>query len=112
MCGHQTDYTRDESDCSSGLAAEVVEHRGYSTIGAPQRHYLLQPALVTPTGVCTGVVVIAGSKGTYVYPGNSAGEISDYKPVGTAPVGTSGKVLLTVMGYRIATTEMDLLDLV
>jgi len=112
MCGQRTEFTREESDCSSGLAAEVVEHRGYSPIGAPQRHFLLQPALVTPVGVCTGVVVIAGSKGTYVCPANSDGTVSDFKPVGTAPAGTSGKVLLTVMGYRIATTDMDLLDLV
>ena len=64
MCGQQTGFTREESDFSSGRADEVVEHRGYSTIGAAQRHYVLQPALVTPDGVCTAVVVVTGSKGT------------------------------------------------
>lgn len=112
MCGQQAGFTREESDFSSGRADEVVEHRGYSTIGAAQRHYVLQPALVTPDGVCTAVVVVTGSKGTYVYPGDSDGDIADYFPVGKAPVGTSREVILSVMGYRIATTHAELLDAV
>jgi hypothetical protein len=96
----------------TGLAAEVVENRSYSPIGAAQRHYRLEPALVTPEGVCTGVVVIAGSKGTYVYPSDAHGDISDYIPVGTAPMGTSGRVILTVMGYLIAPLDVELLDAV
>jgi hypothetical protein len=110
MRSEGTDFTHDGSDFPCGVAAEVIEHRGYSPIGAVQRHYLLQPALVTPEGVCTGVVVIAGAKGTYVYPSGSDGGISDYIPVGTAPVGTAGSVILTVMGYRISTHDVALLD--
>ena len=95
-----------------GVAAEVVENRSYTHHGAPQRHYLLTPALVTPDGVCTGVVVVPGSLATYVYPGDSDGDIADYFPVGKAPVGTSREVILNVMGYRIATTHAELLDAV
>jgi len=110
MRGQKTYFTHDGANHSSGLAAEVIEHRGYSPIGAVQRHYRLQPALVTPEGVCTGVVVIAGAKGTYVYPSGPDGGISDYIPVGTAPVGTAGTVILTVMGYRVSPPDVDLLD--
>jgi hypothetical protein len=90
------------ADGISGLAVEVVENRGHCAIGAEQRHYVLNPALVTPDGVCTGVVVIAGARGTYVYPGGVDGEISDYTPLGVAPGGTHGEIMLTVMGYLVA----------
>jgi hypothetical protein len=112
MRGQKTYFTHDGADHSSGLAAEVVENRGYSAIGSAQRHYRLQPVLVTPEGVCTGVVVIAGSLGTYVYPGNADGEIADYVPLGVTPPGTGGEVTLAVMGYRVAGVDTAVFDAV
>lgn len=85
----------------SGHAREIVANRSHSPVGVLQRHYELDPALVTSAGVCTGVVAIAGSKATYIYPSDADGEIADYAPLGITPPGTCGEVTLAVMGYAV-----------
>lgn len=85
----------------TGVANEVSGHRRTSPIGAPQRHYQLEPVLVTPEGVCDGVVIIAGARGTYAYASDCDGDIADFEPVAVAPQGTSEDDLLAIMGYLI-----------
>lgn len=85
----------------TGIALEAAENRRLSPIGVPQRHYQLDPVLITPDGVCTGVVVIAGAKATYVYPSDFDGNIADYAAVAIAPRGTWDDDVLAVMGYCV-----------
>ena len=88
-----------------GTAFEVVENRKHSPIGATQHHYLLEPVLITPEGVCSAVVVIAGHRATYIYPCDPNGDIADYVEVAMVPGGTPGHDALAVMGYRIAASD-------
>jgi len=85
----------------TGVADEMAWHRRTSPIGAPQRHYQLEPVLVIPEGVCDGVVIIAGARGTYAYASDCNGDIADFEPVAVAPPGTGEDDLLAVMGYAI-----------
>lgn len=87
---------------TDGVAQEIPAHRQPSPIGTEQRHYHLEPVWLAPTGVCTaGVVVIAGTRGTYAFPADPDGEIADYLAAAEAPAGVSVTELLAVMGYRI-----------
>jgi len=88
----------------SGVADEAPWNRRVSPIGAPQRHYVLNPMLITEAGVCAdGVVVIVGSRGTYVYASDADGEIADYTEVASAPAGTGDGETLAMLGYRVVT---------
>lgn len=90
-----------EREGLTGTALEAPENRRLSPIGVAQRHYHLDPVLITPDGVCTGVVIIAGMKATYVYPSDSDGNIADYAAVAVAPPGTWDDDVLAVMGYCV-----------
>lgn len=60
------------------IATEVASHRGYSAIGTVQRHYRLRPVLASSRNALVDVVVVSGSKGTYVFPAGRDGVISDH----------------------------------
>lgn len=84
------------------VAREIQWHRRYSPIGPVQRHYTLEPLLLTERGVCShGVVTIEGSRGTYAFASDDSGEIADFLAVAEAPAGISGAQLLAAMGYRV-----------
>lgn len=92
-----------------GIASELPGHRRCSPIGALQRHFVLDPVLIAVDGpcpgVCAGVVIIEGSRGTYAYGSDVEGEICDFEPVSVAPPGTSTNDMLAVMGYRVGVTD-------
>lgn len=85
----------------TGTAEEVPSHIRTSPIGAPQRHYRLQPALVTRERACGGVVIVAGPRGTYAYLSDRDGDIADYEPVAVALPGTGEGDLLATLGYAL-----------
>lgn len=92
----------------TGIAAEVVVNRRHSPIGSPQRHYTLAPVMITRDGVCSGVVVIRGIRGTYVYASDRDGNIADYEILlAGAPGGTGSDVVLAAMGYRIGGSSVQ-----
>jgi hypothetical protein len=85
-----------------GVAYELPWHRRYSPIGGGQRHYRLDPMLLTDRAVCgDGVVVVIGAKSAYAFPADSEGQIADYIPVAEAPGATTGADVLALLGYTV-----------
>jgi len=84
------------------VAQEIPWHRRFSPIGPVQRHYSLEPVLLTERGVCShGVVTVEGTRGTYAFAADAEGEIADYLALAEAPAGISGAELLSALGYRV-----------
>lgn len=85
-----------------GVAAEVPWHRRFSPIGGGQRHYRLEPLLLTEQAVCgEGVVVVIGAKAAYAFPADAEGQIADYLPVAEAPGAAADAGVLALLGYTI-----------
>ena len=88
---------------SPDTAREVPAHRRTSPIGGPQRHFRLASVLVTPIGITTDVVLVAGTRAVYVYPATVAGEIADFDALlAEFPAGTAPEDALNSLGYDAA----------
>ena len=86
-----------------GVAWEVAWNCRYSPIGGVQRHYSLDPLLLTAEAVCGhGVVVVIGAKAAYAFPADVDGHIGDHIPVLEAPGVTADADLLALLGYTVA----------
>jgi len=97
------DHLYDTVPAAVGVAAEVPWHRRYSPIGGGQRHYRLDPLLLTERAVCgEGVVVVLGVKAAYAFPADADGQIADYRPVAAAPGVTADADVLALLGYTVA----------
>ena len=68
---------------TAAVAHEVPWHRRYSPIGGTQRHYTLDPVLLTPDSVCA----------------DGDGHIADYRPVAQAAGVIHDAELLADLGY-------------
>lgn len=96
------DHRYDTVPAAVGVAAEQPWHRRYSPIGGSQRHYTLEPVLLTERAVCgDGVVVVIGTKAAYAFPADPEGQIADYLPVAEAPDATADADVLALLGYTI-----------
>ena len=85
---------------TAAVAHEVPWHRRYSPIGGTQRHYTLDPVLLTPDSVCAdGVVVVIGTKAAYAFPADVDGHIADYRPAAQAAGVIHDAELLADLGY-------------
>ena len=86
-----------------GVAWEVAWNCRYSPIGGVQRHYSLDPLLLTAEAVCGhGVVVVIGAKSAYAFAADVDGHIAEYIPVLEAPGITADADLLALLGYTVA----------
>lgn len=93
---------------ATGSATPICRNHRSSAIGFPQRHYQLNPALEAPNGKIGyhDVVVIAGARGTYVYPATDTAEISDFTALSIVPPGTDDEAVLAQLGYRIVAADV------
>jgi hypothetical protein len=91
-----------EATMTAATATEFPKHRRISGIGSPQRHYRLEPALITESGTHHTVVVAGGTKGTYVFAADATGEIADYQALAIVPV-TTHVAALSKLGYQTIT---------
>ncbi|SKT54681.1 Uncharacterised protein [Mycobacteroides abscessus subsp. massiliense] len=89
------------------IATEVASHRGYSAIGTVQRHYRLRPVLASSRNALMDVVVVSGSKGTYVFPAGRDGVISDhFNPLNVIAGVYDPAVALSQLGYNVAAPDV------
>jgi hypothetical protein len=76
-------------------------NRRTSPIGSLQRHYRLNPPLLTPSrGRQRDAVVITGSRSTYAFAGDGDGEIVDFTALVIVAAGDQGAAL-SALGYSL-----------
>lgn len=83
------------------IATEQPKHRRTSLIGGEQRHYDLQPGLVSAHGEFSSVVVAAGAKAAYVYAADKNGAIADFETLATVPNAKDPEGALSQLGYEV-----------
>lgn len=82
-------------------ASEVPGNRGWSPIGTPQRHYQVDDAVTTRDGEHhRDLVLVEGFGTTYVYAGDTNGEIVSWWTL--AKVEGDDSVALAALGFGIA----------
>lgn len=86
----------------AGTAIEMPTHRRSSPIGSPQRHYRLDPPLMSlGGGRHRDVIVINGRKAAYAFAGDSTGEVADFTALVIVAAGDHGAAL-SALGYSLA----------